>query len=109
MRMHLTHSFDLRDKKQVLVFQLISLDFASKRKYKTALQSVYSAQTIVSELNEDIERNLDYLISVNVLTSYLLLQIGKPSEALEFALIAERIAFRLVANKNPNSGHLEKS
>jgi len=43
-------------------------------------------------MDETVERNLDYLMAVNTLTAYLLLQIEKPSEAFEFITIAERIA-----------------
>lgn len=43
-------------------------------------------------MDEKEERNLDYLISVNTLTAYLLLEIDKPAEAFEFITIAERIA-----------------
>lgn len=45
-------------------------------------------------------RNLDYLMSVNTLTSYLLLLVKKPVEALEFIKIAERIALRLLENNS---------
>jgi len=54
----------------------------------------------VSELDENVYRNLDYLMSVNTLTSYLLILVKKPIEALEFIKIAERIALRLLEN-NP--------
>ena len=54
----------------------------------------------MSELDESVHRNLDYLMSVNTLTSYLLLLVKKPAEAVEFIKIAERIALRLLQN-NP--------
>lgn len=69
---------------------------AKKKKLKTGLKAVYAAQTIVSELDETVERNLDYLMAVNTLTGYLLLMIEKPEEAMEFISIAERIAYRLL-------------
>lgn len=69
---------------------------ARKRKFKTGLKAIYAAQTIVSELDETVERNLDYLLAVNTLTGYLLLMIEKPDEALEFISIAERISVRLL-------------
>lgn len=66
------------------------------------LKAVYSAQQIVSELDESVERNLDYLLSVNTLTGYLLISIDKPAEALEFIAIAEKICMRLIRkNKSP--------
>ena len=61
---------------------------SKKSKFKTGLKSNYAAQTIVADLDESVGRNQDYLISVNTLTSYLLLMIGKPQEALEFIKIA---------------------
>lgn len=73
---------------------------AKKKKLKTGLKANYAAQTIVSELDENVYRNLDYLMSVNTLTSYLLILVKKPTEALEFIKIAERIALRLLEN-NP--------
>ena len=57
---------------------------------------MYAAQTIVAELDETVERNLDYLIAVNTLTGFMLLSIHKAQEALEFILVAERIAFMLI-------------
>jgi hypothetical protein len=39
---------------------------------------------------------LDYLLSVNTLTSYLLLLVKKPKEAFEFINISERISIRLL-------------
>ena len=39
-------------------------------------------------------------MSVNTLTSYLLLLVKKPVEALEFIKIAERIAYRLLENNS---------
>lgn len=69
---------------------------SKKRKLRTGLKANYAAQTIVSELDENIHRNLDYLLAVNTLTSYLLLLVKKPTEALEFIKIAERIALKLL-------------
>ena len=50
----------------------------------------------MAELDETVERNLDYIMAVNTLTGYLLLGIQKPKEALEFIIIAERLAIKLV-------------
>ena len=77
---------------------------AKKKKLKTGLKANYAAQTIVSELDENVNRNLDYLLSVNTLTSYLLLLVKKPLEALEFIKIAERIALRLLQATQKLSG-----
>ena len=96
MKLHVGNTFDLNWKKQVLALELTALINAQKRKYKLGLKSVYAAQTIVADLDETVERNLDYLIAVNTLTGFLLLSIQKPEEALEFILVAERIAFTLV-------------
>ena len=76
---------------------------AKKKKLKTGLKANYAAQTIVSELDENVYRNLDYLMSVNTLTSYLLLLVKKPLEALEFIKIAERIAMRLLQHNSKMS------
>ena len=88
--------FNVFYKKQVLALQLLALMHTKKKKVKQALKVNYTAQTIVSELDESVPRNLDYLISVNTLTSFLLLQVCKPAEALEFIKITERIAMRLL-------------
>ena len=79
-----------------MAFELLALIHAQKRRYKTGLKAIYAAQTIVSELDETVERNLDYIMAVNTLTAFLLLSIQKPQEALEFILIAERIVFKLI-------------
>ena len=102
MRIHPNNSFDLNWKKQVLQFQLLALLHAKKKKYKTGLKAIYAAQTIVSELDETTERNLDYVMAVNTLTGYMLLTIEKPVEALEFINIAERIAYKLIEKNVSN-------
>ena len=76
--------------------QLIAIMHTKKRKLKAGLKINYAAQTIVSELDETVHRSLDYLMSVNTLTSYLLLLVRKPLEAFEFIKITERIALRLL-------------
>ena len=96
MSLHIDNSFNLHWKKQILSFMLLALIHAKKKKFKTGLKAIYAAQTIVSELDETVERNLDYLMAVNTLTAFLLLSIEKPVEALEFILIAERICMKLV-------------
>ena len=90
------YSFDLSWKKQVLIFQLFAVLAANRKRFKTGLKSVFAAQTIVSALDDSVERNQDYLIAINTLTGYFLLQIDKPKEALEFIEIGESIAFRLI-------------
>jgi len=50
----------------------------------------------VSDLDDKNDRNFDYLISVNTLTGYILVTLGKYKEALEFVKIAEKVAFQLV-------------
>lgn len=102
MRIHPNNTFDLNWKKQVLQFQLLALLHAKKKKYKTGLKAIYAAQTIVSELDETTERNLDYVMAVNTLTGYMLLTIEKPVEALEFITIAERIAHKLIEKNISN-------
>ena len=80
----------------MLAFELLALIHAQNHKYKTGLKAIYAAQTIVAELDETVERNLDYVVAVNTLTAYLLLSIAKPAEALEFIQMAERIVFKLI-------------
>ena len=96
MKLHANFTFDLLWKKQVLAFQLLSLFHAKNKKFKTGLKTLYAAQTIVSGLDDTVERNLDYHMAVNTLTGYLLLMIEKPEEAMSYILIAERTAFRLL-------------
>lgn len=98
MRLHAKSSFNIMWRKQVLAFQLLACMHAKKGKFKMSLKANYAAQTIVAVLDEEQDRNLDYLLSVNTLTAYLLLQVKKPGEALEFIKIAERIAYRLLKN-----------
>jgi hypothetical protein len=66
-----------------------------KRRMKTGLKAVFLAQQITSQLDESVERNLDYVLAVNTLTGYLLLTIEKPNEAYEFLCVAERVATHL--------------
>ena len=100
MKLHTPQSFNVNWKKQILAFQLLALMHAKKNKVKAGLKANYAAQTIASALDDGVDRNLDYLLSVNTLTSYLLLLIRKPSEALEFIKIAESIALRLLESTN---------
>ena len=100
MKLHTPQSFNVNWKKQILAFQLLALMNAKKNKVKAGLKANYAAQTIASALDDGVDRNLDYLLSVNTLTSYLLLLIRKPSEALEFIKIAESIALRLLESTN---------
>jgi len=76
-----------------LAFNLLALLHSKNKKNKTALKSIYQAQSIIAMFDETIDRNLDYLISVNTLTGYLLLLIEKPVEAAEFLILAERISY----------------
>ena len=82
---------------------LLGFIHARKKKFKFGLKAIYAAQTIVSELDETVERNLDYLMAVNTLTAFMLLSIQKPVEALEFILIAERCCMKLI-EKNKRKG-----
>lgn len=74
---------------------MLALLFTKKKRPKQGLKSVYHAQTIVSVLDESVDRNLDYLLAVNTLTGYLLLLSEKPREACEFLVLAEKVAFQL--------------
>ena len=95
----------------MLAFELLALVHAQKRKYRLGLKAVHSAQTIVADLDETVERNLDYIMAVNTLTGFLLLCIGRPFEALEFILIAEKTIFTLIekrANRNAQAGMFQQ-
>lgn len=70
---------------------------AKRFKFKSALKINYQAQTIASQLDENIPRHHDYLLAVNTLTAYLLLMVQKPQEAIEFLHITERCLSKLVA------------
>ena len=96
MSLHSGNTFNLNWKKQILAFMLLGFIHGSKKKFKFGLKSIYAAQTIVSELDETVERNLDYLMAVNTLTAYMLLCIDKPKESIEFINIAERLCMQLV-------------
>lgn len=49
-----------------------------KTKYKMALKCCFMAQKITASLDRKIARNLDFILAVNVITSIVLLKIGKP-------------------------------
>jgi len=85
-------SFDINWRKQILAFQLLALLFTKKRRPKQGLKSVYHAQTIISTLDENRERDLDYILAVHTMTGYLLLLAERTKEALDFILLAERTA-----------------
>jgi hypothetical protein len=88
--------FNVYWKKQFVAFQLISLMHLQRLRAKTALKSNHTAHKLVSVLDETNERNLDYMLSVNTMTAYLLLHSKKPNDALQFIQLAERLAFRLL-------------
>jgi hypothetical protein len=75
---------------------MLSILYSKKDKLKTALKAVYQAQTIVSRLDETKERNLDYVIVVNLLTSYFLLNVNRAAEALEFIELADNALQSLI-------------
>ena len=60
-----------------------------KTKYKMALKCCFLAQNITANLDQKVPRNLDFILAINVITSIVLLKIGKPKEAHDFILIAE--------------------
>ena len=83
--------FDLKWKKQILYFMLVSFAFNRIQKPpKIMLSCIFSAQRITSSLDRDVPRNLDYIIAVNTLTALILTKIGRSDEALEFILAAEK-------------------
>jgi hypothetical protein len=107
MKLHPNSQFDVNYKKQILALQLISIMHCKRKRLRAALKINYTAQTIVSELDENEQRSLDYLMAVNTLTSYLLLLVKKPAEALEFIKITERIAMRLLESTQQKQGSMK--
>lgn len=69
--------------------------YSRRKRSRAGLKSVFHAQTIVQSLDETNLRNMDYSLAVNTLTGYLLLQLEKPAEALEFFSMAEKLALHL--------------
>ena len=57
---------------------------------------ISQAQKITSKLDQSSPRNMDYILSVNVMTALILLKINKPKHAMEFLQIADRMAELLV-------------
>jgi hypothetical protein len=78
------------------MFQLLSHMEAKFNKFKTGLKANYTAHVVAADLDENVHRNLDYLIAINTQTAYLLLMINKPVEAIDFILIAQRCCYKLV-------------
>ena len=83
-------------KKQVLLFMLLGFVYMQTKKYKLALKMISQAQKITSKMDQQSPRNVDYILSVNVMTALILLKINKPKHALEFLKIADRMAELLV-------------
>ena len=83
-------------KKQVLMFMLLAFVYQQAKKYKLALKMISQAQKITSQLDQHNPRNVDYILSVNVMTALILLKINKPKHALEFLKIADKMAELLV-------------
>ena len=81
------------------MLQVLAVMHTKRRKLKSGLKINYEAQTIVSELDEGVPKNLDYLLSVNLLTAYILLLGCKPTESLEFLAQADRIAHKIIRLK----------
>jgi hypothetical protein len=54
-------------------------------------------------LDDNIDRNCDYLIAVNFFTAYLLQTIGRLKESLNFVAVAERMLFKLLSTLKPEN------
>lgn len=57
---------------------------------------MFAALKVVALLDRDHPRSLDYILAVNTITAFILLRLGKPGEAAEFAQIAEKVLSMLV-------------
>ena len=75
MKLHPKNQFSVNYKKQILLLQLVAFYKIKQGKFKSALKSNYTAQTLVADVDESSFRNLDYLVAINTLTAYLLLMI----------------------------------
>ena len=75
---------------------LLGFVYMQTKKYKLALKMISQAQKITSKMDQQSPRNVDYILSVNVMTALILLKINKPKHALEFLKIADRMAELLV-------------
>ena len=81
------------------MLQMLTVVFIKKNKDKKALKTLYLSQGIVSELDENVHRHFDYIVSVNCLTAYLLIKVEQPKEAQEFIQIAEKAVQYLLKTK----------
>jgi hypothetical protein len=54
-------------------------------------------------LDDNEERNCDYLVAINFFTAYLLQQIGRLKESLNFVAVAERMLFKLLSALKPEN------
>ena len=89
-----TAEFDLDWKKQISLFLLLAITLFKQGKSKHSLHCLAIAHKIPSNLpkmNEHYPRNIDYLLAVNGLTSFLLMKMGKIYEALKYIYIAEEL------------------
>ena len=69
--------FDLKWKKQIIVFLLLAFTMLKSGRGKQALSTILQAQHIISDLHSPSEhypRNMDYILSVNTLTGFIMLK-----------------------------------
>lgn len=57
----------------------------------------------MNSLDDTNERNCDYLLAINFFTAYLLQQIGRLRESLNFVAVAERMLFKLLSTLKPEN------
>ena len=60
----------------VLLFTLLGFVYYDAKKYKLAISMVSQAQKITAKLDQRVSRNLDHILSVNVLTAMVLLRVN---------------------------------
>lgn len=87
--------FDLGWKKQISLFLLLAITLYKQGKIKHSLHCLAIGHKITTTLhkkNEHYPRNIDYLLAVNTLTSFLLMKMGKINEALKYIYIAEELS-----------------
>lgn len=89
--------FDLGWPKQITYFLTAALALQNQSKPpKICLSCLFAAIKIAAELDKEQPRNLDYILSTNALTAFVLLKLGKAKEAHEFIVLAEKVLIRLI-------------
>ena len=63
-----------------MFFVLLTLSYLKSYKYKLALNTIFSAQKMMTELHSPEShhpKHIDYILAVNLITALVLLKVGK--------------------------------